>query len=148
MIRIRTNLIGGTLAVIFGTAILLLLPSQIEVEKQIGVSRIGADLLPRIVTILMIVLGALLIAQSLVLKQEKIVEYPVEAARSVAAVFAILAACLLVFHIAGYIACGLALSCLFLWYLRSRDWKEYAVCAALTLAIYFSFRFLLHVPIS
>jgi len=71
--KVRTNLAGGSIFVIFGTILLLLLNKQVITYGNIAFLQ-SAKVLPFFAEIVMIAGGILLILQSLVFKKEKIID--------------------------------------------------------------------------
>jgi hypothetical protein len=72
--KVRTNLVGGSIFIVFGTVLLALLNKQVITYGNITFLQ-SAKVLPFIAEIVMIIGGIALVIESLVFKKDNIVEF-------------------------------------------------------------------------
>lgn len=139
MLRIKTNLAGGILTILISSILLLLMPYQIKIGVGTISSYLGASDVPRMLLILMIVLGVILMLESLVLKKEHIVEVEVVQLKNVAVFTGIIFVGVVLFYLLGYLISMFVMCGLILIRLKCKERKLYIVCAILIVLVYVVF---------
>jgi len=149
MVSLRTNLISGILAICLGAVILMLLPSQIQEELFLAHGQISADFIPKVVSIVMIILGILLLFQSLVLHKEQIVTIEAGALKRAMAFLALTVAYGLLFRPLGFLIPSLLFSAALLLLQRSRRWLSWLICCLFPVVVWVLFNvvFLVKLPL-
>ncbi len=137
--KIKTNLWSGIIMGALSLILLILLPYQVRVPAYDS----GAPsprIIPAICLILMLIFSIVLIIQSVVFKQEKIVEFDWEKEKP--AIFLIILLCIYVALILtiGFIPASIITFFIVLFYCGERKPFIYIFIAAATIGIYFLFK--------
>lgn len=137
--KIKTNLVSGIVMGIFSLILLLTLPSQVRVPAYDS----GAPsprVIPGACIVLMLIFSVVLIAQSVVFKKEKIVEFDWEKERPV--ILMILMMCVYVALIIymGYIFASIVTFIAVLLYCGERKPSVYVVTVVASVVIFFLFK--------
>lgn len=140
-IKLKKNLCSGIFATIFGSVILWQIPYQILAKRSFATAAVGSDYLPRIMAMVLIVLGVMLLGQSLILKNDKTVELDLREEGRVLVAIAIMVAYVALTPRFGFLWTSIVANVLLLAFLRCRKWQYYLLVAALCAAVYFSFKY-------
>ncbi len=136
--KVRSNLTGGIIFVVFGTLLLLLLEAQVITYGQIPFLQ-SAKVLPFMAEVVMIAGGLFLILQSLVFKKETVVEIRWEEQKYALIVLAIFAVFASLIFFAGYIVGSVVFVLLMSRLYRNRNLLEVAMLAVLAIGIFVLF---------
>lgn len=140
--RIPTKRMSGIFAMVFGCVVALLIPSQISIKGQTGIT---SQTIPYFLAGVIFLLGAWLTFTSVVLKKEdyKEVCVPLEV-RRIVFLLALVAYVFLMDWI-GFLLSSLLIGSFVLWYMEDRKPLHYAIVGICVVVIYLVFRFLLDV---
>ena len=146
MMRVRTNLAGGSIFIVFGTILMLLLNKQVITYGNIAFLQ-SAKVIPFLAEFVMIAGGLLLVFQSLVLKKEKYVEINWEDQKY--ALATLLAFCMFAAGIffAGYIIGSLLFIVLMFVLNKNKSIIEFIGLCVLAVGIYILFTRIFYVQL-
>ena len=132
--KIKTNLVSGVIMGVAALLLIILLPSQVRVPAY------DSRIIPGICLAIMLVSSIALIIQSLVLKQEKIVEF--DWAKEKPAILLILGMCVYIglMLCIGYVLASLIVFPLALFYVGERKPGPYIVVLVSAFAIFLLFK--------
>ncbi|MCK9547630.1 MAG: tripartite tricarboxylate transporter TctB family protein [Sphaerochaeta sp.] len=149
MVTLRTNLLSGILAICLGAAILILIPFQIQEELFLAYGQISADFIPKVVSLVMIMLGILLVFQSLILHKEKIISIEAGAFKRAMTFLALTVAYGVLFRWIGFLIPSLLFTTGLLILQRSRQWVYWLICCVFPVVIWVLFNvvFLVKLPL-
>lgn len=136
--KVRTNLTGGLIFIVFGTVLILLLNKQVITYGNITFLQ-SAKVAPFFAELVMVAGGILLVIQSLVLKKEKIVDIKwaeMKFALAVILAFTIFAVGI---YFAGFIIGSLVFAVLMFILNKNRRIPEFIGLCILAVGIYFLF---------
>jgi len=136
--KVRSNLTGGIIFVVFGTLLLLLLEAQVITYGMIPFLQ-SAKVLPFMAEVVMIAGGLFLILQSLVFKKETVVEIRWEEQKYALIVLGIFAVFASLIFFAGYIVGSVVFVLLMSRLYRNRNLLEVAMLAVLAIGIFVLF---------
>ena len=144
--KVRTNLVGGSIFIVFGTVLLLLLDNQVITYGNIDFLQ-SAKVAPFFAELVMIICGVLLVLQSLVFKKEKYVD--INWAEQKYAILTLLAFCIFAAGIYFVVfIIGIILFVVMMFYInRNRSIPEFIGLCILALGIYFLFTLVFHVQL-
>ncbi len=146
MMKVRSNLAGGIIFLVFGTILMLLLNSQVITYGKIHFLQ-SAKVLPFMAEIVMIIGGFLLIIQSIVFKKEKIVEICWEDQKYALAVIGLFALFALLIYFIGFVVGALVFVVLMSRLYKNRNIVEIVILCALAIGIYLLFTLVFHVQL-
>jgi hypothetical protein len=129
-------------------ALWIIIPSQIDLSRVISSKySINAQFLPKMVAVVIFILGVSLIIQSLILKIEKI--YTFETSKEVKPLlfYVILILYVLLISYIGFLVPSLIMSCSVLLFLGSKRVSHYIIVISIVVAINFIFKLALNVPL-
>lgn len=138
-IKIKTNLWSGIIMGAISLLLLVLLPNQVAVPAYDS----GAPsprIIPAICLILMLIFSIVLIIQSVVLKQEKIVEFDWEKEKPAILLIVLLCVYTALIIFAGFIPASIIVFVIVLAYCGERKPFTYIFTIAAAFAIYFLFK--------
>ncbi|MBI9102272.1 MAG: tripartite tricarboxylate transporter TctB family protein [Spirochaetales bacterium] len=144
--KVRTNLAGGIIFIVFGTILLLLLNTQVITYGNIAFLQ-SAKVAPFFAEIIMITGGILLVIQSLVFKKEKIVDINLGEQKFAIAtliVFCLFAAAI---YYAGFIIGSLLFVVLMFVLNRNKSIPQFIGLSILAIGIYFLFTSVFYVQL-
>ena len=149
MVTLRTNLISGILAICLGATILILIPLQIQEELFLAHGQISADFIPKVVSLVMILLGILLVFQSLILHKEKTITIEADAFKRAVAFLALTVVYGLLFRWIGFLIPSLLFTTGLLVLQRSKQWIYWLICCIFPVVIWVLFNvvFLVKLPL-
>jgi putative tricarboxylic transport membrane protein len=143
--KVRTNLVGGILFVIIAAVILWLIPSQIAMP-EVQSAGVNPRLMPRVVSIIILVCGALLIVQSLFLKKEEVIEVHFKKEQSTALVVALVMVLFTVLIIKiGFLIGSFVMIFTLMYFYGVRKIKPYITCFAWATVIYLMFVYVFNI---
>jgi hypothetical protein len=136
--KVRTNLVGGIIFIVFGTTLLALLNKQVITYGNITFLQ-SAKVLPFIAEIVMIIGGVALVIESLVFKKDKIVDFIWEEQKN--AIFTIGFFCIFAggIYFFGFIVGAILFLISMFWYYKNKNLLEFVVLLALIIGVYFLF---------
>jgi hypothetical protein len=108
---------------------------------------VGSDYLPRIVAVCCFVVGLVMLANSLLLKKDKIIEVLLKAEAKVLGVVAIMFVFIVLSPLIGFLVSSILTMVLILAYLRCRKWHYYLSMTLLAGFVYFTFKLLFNVKL-
>lgn len=146
-VSVKKNLWSGIFAVAFGTLVWWQIPYQILSKRRFATAAVGPEYLPRIMAIVLVVLGIMLIVQSVALRKDKAIILDLYEEGRVLVAIAMMAVYVAVTPRLGFLWSSIAVNVLLLLYLRCRNWRYYLVIVAATAAVYFSFKYGLDVKL-
>ncbi len=147
MIKLKTNLISGVFAICLGTVLLLIVPFQIQEELFLAQGQISADFIPRVISVIMIILGSMLLIQSLVLKQEKIVCIEIGAFKRGLAFLGLLVAYAILFSLIGFVISSVLFVVSLLLFQKCRNRLYWIICVLFPVVIYILFNYVFSVKL-
>ena len=139
----RCNLVAGIAAALFGLIVILLIPGQISLGYG-EVKGITPRTLPYALGGICVVLGAVLIFQSLVLRKDTVRELDVKKELKAICYMLVLLAYALLFKV-NFILASIFLGVATLLFLRSKKPLYYGIVIAVVLGLYALFTQVLHV---
>lgn len=147
MIKIRTTLCSGILAVVLAIAVFLLIPSQIEITAKAAAQTINQRTMPYLSAGLILAMGVVMIVQSLAFKKEKVITITIkDELRTLLFYAGILIAILLMPYIT-FLGTAAVVYVFSFFFMKRNSIKNYLVSAAFALVIYFVFKMFLNVPL-
>lgn len=147
MMKLKTNLVSGIFAICLGTVLLLIVPFQIQKELFLVQGQISADFIPRVISVLMIILGSLLLIQSLVLKQEKIVCIEIGAFKRGLVFLGLLVAYAILFSLIGFVIPSVLFVISLLLFQKCRNRLYWIICVLFPVVIYILFNYVFSVKL-
>ncbi len=140
--RIPTHLTAGCFSIVLAVAAACLIPGQIKVSGQTGIT---SRTIPFFLSGIIFLLGCWLVFASLVLKKEdyKEVEISQETRRGI--FMGALAVYVFVMDWIGFLISSLLMGAFVLWYMEDKKPVHYGIVSACVAVIYGVFRFLLGV---
>lgn len=142
-IRYRDNLAAGILSILFGIALLVLIPGQIKAEAS-STYGITSRSIPYALAVLVILCGIGLLIQSLVLKKDRVLELELtKEAKGLAYMLVLLLYGICVSK--NFMFSTIALGVLTLVFQKCKKPLYYGVTVVVVLVIYYIFTQLLHV---
>lgn len=144
--KVRTNLTGGSIFIVFGTILMLLLNKQVITYGEIEFLQ-SAKVAPFFAELIMIAGGIILVIQSLVFKKEKFVDINLEELKI--AMATIIAFCLFALGIyyAGFIIGSLLFVALMFVLNRNKSIPQFIGLCVLAIGIYFLFTSVFYVQL-
>jgi len=136
--RIKTNLVSGIAFVVIGFVLLLLLPSQVVVADIIPFLE-SAKAAPLLAIIVMVIGGAVLIFQSLVLKIERVVEVRMEEQKYALYMMGMIVLYAALIYVAGYVIASIALVLILFRFFRIRSPIQLGIALAIAVGVFFLF---------
>ena len=142
-VKYRTNLCAGIVSVIFGLAVLWLIPAQIGTEYSSGNS-LTSRAVPGGAAILFIVCGAALIVQSLILKKDTVRELNLAKEGKAFLYMAVFGIYVILFDY-SFIVASIFLGAATLLFTRSKKKLYYIIVIITVFVLYLLFTQVLHV---
>lgn len=139
--KLKTNLISGILAIILGSVLLLIVPFQIQEEMFITKGQIPADFIPKTTSWVMIILGIILLAQSVFLKKEQVVEVEKRALGRSLIFLGMLILYAILFTYIGFLLSSVIFSLVLLVFLKCKNPLYYVICVMFPVVVYFVFTY-------
>lgn len=143
VIKYRSNLVCGIVAVLFAAVLFFIIPQQISLETTVNFG-ISSRTIPYGVATLIGVCGLLLIGKSLILKQDYTKEIVLAQEVPALAMFAVLIGYLFVFEKEWPLS-TVAMGCASLALAKCKKWYYYLIVAAIAIGMYFLFVLVLHI---
>lgn len=147
MLKLKKNLIAGLISSITGAALWFLIPIGITMKVSTATKAVGPDYMPKLIAVTLMIMGLILIAQSVVFKKDEVIEIRFEQEKTVVQYLLILIAMVAAMPVTGYLPAGLIASLLFFLVFREKNRAHYAVVLAVCVIVYCLFRFLLGIPL-
>jgi hypothetical protein len=147
VMKVKTNLISGMLASILGIVLLVINPLQIQEEKFLTNGQIRADFIPKATSYVMILLGVILLVQSIVLKKEKIIEIEAKAFTRSLIFLGMLIVYAILFTYIGYLISSILFSVGLLLFLKCKKPLYYGICIVFPVLVYVVFTYGLSVKL-
>lgn len=144
--KVRTNLTGGVIFIVFGTVLLLLLDKQVVTYGNIHFLQ-SAKVLPFFAELVMIGCGVLLVIQSLVFKKENIVEFIWAEQRFAVYVLAIFCVYAAAIYFLGFLIGSLLFVILMFILYKNRNILQFILLCALAIGIYLLFTAVFYVQL-
>ena len=144
MIKFKSNLVSGIFSIIIGSAVLLLIPSQISAEIVASKNSVSSSTLPTLIAILFIVCGVILLFQSLILKKDDVKEIAIKKELWVCIYMAVLVLYAILFKY-GFIWTTSLLAVITLIFAKCKNKWFYPITIVVVFLLYFVFKTLLHV---
>jgi hypothetical protein len=144
--KVRTNLTGGVIFIVFGAVLLLMLNKQVITYGDIHFLQ-SAKVLPFFAEIVMIGCGILLLIQSLVFKKETVVEFiwaEQRFALYVLGIFCVFAAAI---YFMGFLIGSLIFVILMFILYKNRNLLQFILLCALAIGIYLLFTAVFYVQL-
>jgi hypothetical protein len=145
LIKLRRNLSSGVLSITIGVALYALIPYCITTKRQIQTAAIGSDYLPRLVAVLLVIMGLFMAVQSLVFKKDTVAVINLKEELRIFALMGILIAYSIAVMFTGFLIASIIALGFMLLLLKCRKWHYYLIIAVLTAFVYFSFRYGLNI---
>jgi hypothetical protein len=145
VVRYRTNLTSGVFSILVGIFILVVIPSQVELDYNIQYS-VTSRSLPTLIAAALIILGAVLSFQSLVLKKEVWKEFETGKELKALLYMLILAGYALLFSL-NLILAFVFLGAATLIIMKTRKPLYYGIVLVFALGLDAIFRFVLHMGV-
>lgn len=136
--KIKTNLCAGILCVISAVIIWLIIPFQIGEPASESITS-NARLFPQMFTVLIGILGAVLIAMSLIFHKEVVREVSIGQEARVLGYYVLVALFAFLIPITGFLISALLFVTASLAYLKSRNKWHYVAAVLVTAAVYLAF---------
>lgn len=144
--KVRSNLVGGSIFIVFGTVLLLLLNKQVITYGDIVFLQ-SAKVAPFIAEIIMIVGGILLVVQSLVFKKDTVVSFDWGEQKYAVLTVGVFLAFAAAIYAVGFIIGSLLFIVLMFLLNRNRNIIEFVGLCVLAIGIYFLFTMVFHVQL-
>lgn len=144
--KIRSNLTGGIIFLVFGSILMILLDAQVITYGNIDFLQ-SAKVSPYMAELVMIIGGALLIIQSVIFKKEKIVEISWVEQKYAIAVIGLFALFAALIYFVGFVVGALVFVVLMSRLNKNRNIIEIIVLCVLALGIYALFTLVFHVQL-
>lgn len=146
-IRLRRNLWGGILSVAFGlTLLIILIPNQVELSKYI-LETVDSRFVPELISYLFCILGLALIFQSLIQKNDTIVELSIRTEIYILLYLLILVAYVFLIKYIGFFFSCLMMGIATLAFLKTKKISNYIATLSTFVLVYFAFIWFLKVPL-
>lgn len=144
--KVRTNLTGGVIFIVFGTVLLLLLDKQVVTYGNIHFLQ-SAKVLPFFAELVMIGCGILLVIQSVVFKKESIVEFIWAEQRFAVYVLAIFCVFAAAIYFLGFLIGSLLFVILMFVLYKNRSIPQFLLLCGLAVGIYLLFTAVFYVQL-
>ena len=144
--KVRTNLTGGGIFIVFGTVLLLLLDKQVVTYGNIHFLQ-SAKVLPFFAELVMIGCGILLVIQSVVFKKESIVEFIWAEQRFAVYVLAIFCVFAAAIYFLGFLIGSLLFVILMFVLYKNRSIPQFLLLCGLAVGIYLLFTAVFYVQL-
>lgn len=145
--KLKTNLISGIFAGMLGTVLLILNPSQIQEELFVTPGQIRADFIPKITSYAMILLGIILVIQSIIFHKEQIVEIERTAFSRSLIFLGMLVLYSILFVKFGFLIPSVLFSVGLLLFIKCKKTLYFFICTIFPVFIYFVFNFALAIKL-
>lgn len=145
-IKIKANLAGGVIFLLFSIIAWMLIPSQIQASK-IATTLIGARFVPQITIIVIFVLSLAMLLLSLILKKDKIIDIDLSKEVKVFIFYAMLVGYVLLIPILGFLVSSLLFCIAMLLYFKVKKWTYYVISISVIVLLNFIFSNVLSVPL-
>ena len=147
MLKLKKNLTAGMISCIVGVALWFLIPIGITMKVSTVTNAVGPDYMPKLIAITLVVMGLILVAQSVIFKKDEYVEIRFAQEKMVLLYLLILIAMVVAMPIIGYLPAGLIASVLFFLAFKEKNKVHYAIVLAICVIVYCLFQFLLGIPL-
>lgn len=147
MLKLKKNLSAGVLSCILGIAYWFLIPIGIDAKVEIETNAVGPEYMPRLISVLLIVLGAMLIVQSVVLKKDEVFVWNFHQEKPVLLYLAVLFGLIVLIPLIGFLVSSIVAAVLFLLLMQEKNKWFYGIVLAICILIYVIFRFALGIPL-
>lgn len=147
MLNLKKNLSAGILSCVLGIAYWILIPIGIDAKLEIETNAVGPDYMPRLIGALLIILGAILIVQSVVLKKEEVLVWDFNQEKPVLLYLAVLLGLIILIPLAGFLISSVVAALFFLLLMKEKNKWFYGIVLAICVMIYVIFRFALGIPL-
>lgn len=145
--KLRKNLWAGVLSMVLGLGLWLLIPFQIKSKVVSNTSAVGPDFFPRLVAVLLMLLGAGLTVQAIVKKDREMVLIEWKQEARVLSVLALFAAYIFFMPLITYVVATPLFACGSLVLMGDKNRRHYVAVLILTACVYALFRYVLHVSL-
>ncbi len=145
-IKIKTNLLAGTVMGLFSIIMLLILPSQVRLPMWDS----GAPsprIIPGICIVGILICSIILLVQSLVFHKEHIYEFVWENERKEILLIGTLVLFVVLTKFLGFIPAGMLIFCAIQWYEGERKPLIYIYTIVMVIIVYFLFQNIFHVDL-
>lgn len=147
MIKLKKNLLAGILTCLIGVAYRFLISVGIKAKVQFTTKAIGPDYMPKLVSYVLIVLGAILIYQSVVLKKDEYLIIAFNQEKPVLLYLVVLLGLIILTPLIGFLPASTIAAVLFMVIMGEKKILYYVIVLIMCAAIYALFRFILGVPV-
>jgi putative tricarboxylic transport membrane protein len=144
--RIRTDLIGGAVFLIFSVILYLIIPNQIK-QTYTQNQYINALIVPRMIAYLIGGFSLVLVLKSVVLKKDNVVVLEVSKELASLIFFGLMLVYLILIPILGYLISMIAMSITSLAYQKVKSIKQYIAVLIINIVVYVGFTYVLKVPL-
>lgn len=145
-IKIKTNLLAGTVMGLFSLIMLLIMPTQVRLPMWDS----GAPsprIIPGICLVGILICSVILLVQSLVFHKEHIYEFVWENERKELLLIAALVVFVILTNALGFIPAGMIIFCAIQWYEGERKPLIYIYTLVMVVVVYFLFQNVFHVDL-
>ncbi len=146
-LRFRENLWSGIVAIVMGLIVRIIIPYQIKIRAEKLSNAIPSDYVPLLIVYLMIGLGIVLVMKSLVLKIDSYITVDIPGELHALRYFLIIVVYVIAMPILGFLASSLLFCTGALLFMKIRKKSYYAFTLGITAFLWFSFKYLLNVPL-
>lgn len=143
---IKTNLVGGIFFILLGVILFLLMPSQIIVAGSVPFLE-SAKAAPFLSILVMVICGAILVFQSLVLKKEKLVVINFSDQKYALYLVLYLLAYSALIYLVGFMIASLALVLALSKFFKVTSKKQVLIVLVISVLVYYVFLNIFHISL-
>lgn len=147
MIRIKKDLGMGIISCTAAAGYWFLIPVGITSKTAIVTNAVGPDYMPRLLSIVMFVLGAILILKSIINHKDTVEVIDLKSEKDVILYLGNLVLFLILMPVIGFLASAVLMSVLAFAIFKEKHKLYYVIVIAVCAVVYTVFRFLLNIPL-